>query len=492
MLEKVVRFKRKSRFIMEEKLYLMEEKILSMIERLSEKYDRQTEKLDRHAERLEALEKGRVLSESPGKDEELHLNSVMFGNESGLPRRRSLLPTGEFRQQHVPNFKGNLSGELTMAKAFAFKMETEKYMRYNSDALLQPQLHVTDKVRDLMVGSSPVLTLDIYDTLTPEQFNKYLLQAVKPMTPTGFLVAMRELLNYQLEKVARVSNKYMSPEDWQKRYTATKLLCEATSKSYALLTDLVLGDKRCIPNSKPDPSCKGESLVEVFEEQMDLTYMQILKKRYSDKFHQSKSDFMRYVRLFQNTNEEVFDQVRPTLSLQQQMYEFNAKNREDERLVQTTKQNMSTYSKKSYVPKVQSVAGEEFESDALRKHPNAGGTQYDHDDVMRDILDAELNYDEVSHNEETQQQQEDSYLSMDDAFTSAVQAVRFAVDEKKKPYGILKADGLKPQPKEICWSLTFNGKCNRGDSCQNIHAEGPIVSKLQELLRVWTDRSTGK
>jgi hypothetical protein len=306
---------------------------------------------------------------------------------------------------------------------------------------------------------------------------------------------LRDLLNYQLEKVPKVTTRYMSPEDWQKRYTSTKLLCEATCKSYALLNDLVLGDKRILPISKPDPSCKGESLLEVFEEQMDLTYMQILKKRNSDKFHQAKSDFLRYVRLFQHTNEEVFEQVRPTLTLQQQMYEFNAKNREDERLAQSTKQSFPTYTKKSYVPKVQAVTDEEFEFGGLRKHSNAGGTQYDQDDMIRDLLDAELNsgiqVDDVSQNGDMQEQQDED-MSMDEAHHSAVQSVKFAFEDKKKPYSILKADGLKTQAREICWSMTFNGTCKRGDTCPNIHAEGPILSKLQDLTRAWKDISSSK
>lgn len=470
---------------MEEKF---EEKMSQMMSQLMSQMSTLTERID-------ALERGKSINESPRHEDEIHLNSVMFGNETGIPRRRSLLPTGEFRQQHVPSFKANLTGELTMAKAFAFKMETEKYMRYNTDALLQPQLHVTDKVRDLMVGSSPVLTLDLYDTLTPEQFNKYLLQAVKPMTPTAFLLALRDLLNYQLEKVPKVTTRYMSPEDWQKRYTSTKLLCEATCKSYALLNDLVLGDKRILPISKPDPSCKGESLLEVFEEQMDLTYMQILKKRNSEKFHHAKSDFLRYVRLFQHTNEEVFEQVRPTLTLQQQMYEFNAKNREDERLAQSTRQSFPTFTKKAYVPKVQAITDEEFELGGFRKHSNAGGPQFDPDDVIRDLLDAEVNsgmqVDDVSQNDDMQEQQDDG-ISMDEAHHSAVQSVKFAFEDKKKPYSILKADGLKTQAKEICWSMTFNGTCKRGDTCPNIHAEGPILSKLQDLIRVWKDRSSSK
>ena len=474
----------------------LEEKMSQMMSLMTSQNSQLMSQMSTLTERMDAFERGKSINESPRHEEELHLNSVMFGNETGIPRRRSLLPTGEFRQQHVPSFKGNLTGELTMAKAFAFKMETERYMRFNTDALLQPQLHVTDKVRDLMVGSSPVLTLDLYDTLTPEQFNKYLLQTVKPMTPTAFLNAMRDLLNYQLEKVPKVTTRYMSPEDWQKRYTSTKLLCEATCKSYALLNDLVLGDKRILPISKPDPACKGESLLEIFEEQMDLTYMQILKKRNSDKFHQAKSDFLRYVRLFQHTNEEVFEQVRPTLTLQQQMYEFNAKNREDERLAQSTKQSFPTYTKKSYVPKVQAVTDEEFEFGGLRKHSSAGGTQHDHDDMIRDLLDAEFDSvrqaDDISQNDDTQQEQHYEDLSMDEAHNNAVQSVKFAFEEKKKPYGILKADGLKSHEREICWSMTFNGTCKRGASCPNIHSEGSILSKLQDLVRVWKDKSSSK
>jgi hypothetical protein len=112
---------------MEEKF---EEKMSQMMSQLMSQMSTLTERID-------ALERGKSINESPGHEDELHLNSVMFGNETGIPRRRSLLPTGEFRQQHVPSFKANLTGELTMAKAFAFKMETEKYMRYNTDALLQ-------------------------------------------------------------------------------------------------------------------------------------------------------------------------------------------------------------------------------------------------------------------------------------------------------------------------------------------------------------------
>jgi hypothetical protein len=102
-----------------------------------------------------------------------------------------------------------------------------------------------------------------------------------------------------------------------------------------------------------------------------------------------------------------------------------------------------------------------------------------------------MQVDDVYQNGDMQEQQDDG-ISMDEAHHSAVQSVKFAFDDKKKPYSILKADGLKSQAKEICWSLTFNGKCNRGDNCPNLHDEGAVVSKLQDLLRVWKDKSSSK
>ena len=470
----------------------MESDILVILASIQASIQAQNARFDAVEARLEKMESQRSnSSEEPSpimmspEASEVNLHSEFFGNSERHQRRKSVSISGVQRQQHIPAFKGNINGELNITTAFAFVQDSEKYVRFNPDAYFQAQMHMSDKNRDIVIGSSSVLTLESFDMLELEQFNKYLLRAVAPTTPSEFLQGFRDLVKYQISWNPEFMKRYFSATDWKTMYTYIKLVVDAAIKAYTMLVELALEDRRIIPLSKPDPQHKGESLVEAFEELIPIVYAHMLKKRQADKFTQLKVDFLKYVRLYQAVNEEVYLTVRPTFSLQQQMTESNRRFREDERMEKSIKQQMST---RKVDPKIHAVVHQD-DTHSIRQHSYAGGKPYDIEDDIRDMLDAEDGLLDEQEDFEEQEQSED-VLPLNEPQQAAVQAVRFSFDNKKSVTPIVKPKEYS-KPKEICWSFTFNkGKCSKGSICPNFHDAVLVSSKMAELSAFWSDEAS--